>query len=148
MPADLGAIARRQFRRLGELMDAEGRLTKSDGPGLEGGARFYEMWILAGRRARSASSPRNLKKRASVPGEDGTTRVDMELLVNLLGDARAARTEERMAGDAYRKWLNDNCIPAGTRARAKVPKDDADKSTTLSDLQKKAAALRRPIAVS
>jgi phage terminase small subunit len=142
-PTDLGAIARRQYRLLGELLEAEGRLTKSDGPALEGGARFYEMWILAGRRARSASSPKNQKKRAAVTNPDGTKRIDIEVLVSLLDDARSARTEERMAGDAYRKWLNDNCLSAGTRARARVSKTDDETPNLLSRLRAQASGLRR-----
>lgn len=123
LPPGMSAGARKHFRRLAERLEHERRLTKSDGPGLEGAARLYDIAIHATKRAR---------------------RAEREGLYDL---AREARVEERLAWDSYRKWLNDLTLTPGTRARARVSADPGDKPNKLASLQARAAALRRPVAV-
>ena len=138
LPAGLGAIGKREFRRLAGLMEEQARLTRSDGPALEGAARRYERWMIAHKRLRRAESARARK----------AAEQDAAILKIWLENLDGLETKERLAADSYRKWLIENCITAGTRARARVANDpNSDKPNTLSDLQKKAAFLRRPVGV-
>src|SRR3990167_4209217 len=81
-------------RELAVLLDGEQRLTLHDGPTLEGAAAAYEAAIEAAKDARR----RGLSWK----------------------ERRQARKDARMQWDQYRKFVNDMCLSAGTRARAKV----------------------------
>ena len=50
MPPGLTGIARRQWAYLGSLLEAEGRLTKSDGPALDCAFKLQEYAGLARRK--------------------------------------------------------------------------------------------------
>lgn len=163
MPLGLSVVARKQWRRLGEILEAEKRLTKSDGPSLEGAARLYDSWMVCERRARlfdrlAARYLSATRSGVAVPVEtvldefelrppDATsTRAErdaMAIASDLVAKASAARQEARMFSDAYRKWLNDSTITPGTRARAQMPEASGTaQSSVLGRLQAQAAGLR------
>ena len=93
-PTGLTKIGVSKWRDLAALLESEQRLTLSDGPTLEGAAAAYEAAIEAAKDARR----RGLSWK----------------------ERRQARKDARMQWDQYRKFVNDMCLSAGTRARAKV----------------------------
>lgn len=93
-PATLSAVGRTKWRELANLLEQEQRLTLSDGPMLEGAAAAYEAAVEAGKDAR----------RRGLSWEE----------------RRRARKDARIQWDTYRKFVNDMCLSAGTRARAKT----------------------------
>ena len=93
MPPQLGEAGQAEWRRLAKLLEDELRLTLSDGPSLEGAAMAYEKALEYDRRGKNPKLP--------------------------AAEWRRYQTGARVAWEAYRKWLNDMCLSAGTRSRVK-----------------------------
>lgn len=96
VPNGLRKVARGEWERLGKLLEDEGRLTLSDGPTLMGAAISYESALEFERFSRQRKLPYD--------------------------EWRKFKTGARMQWDAYRKFVNDLCLSAGTRARAQGPR--------------------------
>lgn len=94
LPAYLSRVAQEEWRRLANLMDAELRLSPSDGPILAGAAVAFDKALQFEQKA----------KRRGLPDDEW----------------RKFSTGSRIQWDTYRKFVNDLCLSPGTRGRAKV----------------------------
>jgi phage terminase small subunit len=102
-PKFLSGAASVEWDELAKQLDAEGRISSSDGPMLKGAAVAYGNAIDCEKRG----------KRRGISDDDW------------LRAQRAARIQ----WEAYRHFVNDMCLSAGTRGRASA-KADNKRSTT------------------
>ena len=93
-PAFLGKEGRAEWDRLAQLLEDERRLTLSDAPMLQGAASAYESALTIRKKLKGRGMPPELWLRT--------------------------KTAERIQWDTYRKFCNDLCLSAGTRAKATV----------------------------
>ncbi len=91
-PAFLGQVGRAEWAELAAILDDERRLTLSDGPMLKGAATAYEAALGIRKKLQGRGMPPDLWLRT--------------------------KTAERIQWETYRKFCNDLCISAGTRAKA------------------------------
>jgi len=133
MPAEFSPLEVCEWRRLGGLLEAEKRLSYSDGPMLEAAVRAYAMHVtlLAYIRAEKIA-PRQEKVTV-----DGSGQEHSEWKKEPTHDLARAWQE------TYRHFINDLTLSPGTRARARVTHADAEKPSALQQLQQQAAQLRR-----
>ncbi len=93
-PAFLGKDGKSEWECLAQLLEDERRLTLSDGPMLSGAATAYESALTIRKKLKGRGMPPELWLRT--------------------------KTAERMQWETYRKFCNDLCLSAGTRAKASV----------------------------
>lgn len=91
-PPGLPVTAAEEWERLAGLLETEHRLTLSDGPMLTGAAVAYAGALAAREKLEAAELPPDLYLRL--------------------------QTGARLQWEQYRKFCNDLCLSAGTRARA------------------------------
>jgi hypothetical protein len=93
-PPYLSDWASTEWDRLLQLLEREQRLSKADGPHLEGAAIAYQAAMEYRRKARQRGLAHD--------------------------EWRRFKTGERIQWDVYRKFCNDLCLSQGTRARART----------------------------
>ena len=88
----LSKEGRAEWDRLAGLLEGERRLTLSDGPMLDGAAAAKDAVVTLRTKLKGRGMPPDLWLRT--------------------------KTAERIQWDTYRKFVNDLCLSAGTRAKA------------------------------
>lgn len=110
MKPPLEGVASEHWDYLASLLEAENRLTKSDGPHLTAAAIAY---ALASKLTAVLMNPDTPLWFVEVrPDADGGERQEIK--------KHPVFAEERSQWERYRKVLNDLCLSAGTRARART----------------------------
>jgi Phage terminase, small subunit len=117
-PADIKGEASEHWDYLADLLEAEGRLTLSDGPLLMATAFAYAIGMRLTRALMDPETP--LWVVYSRPEPDGNERQEVE--------KHPIFGEERAQWERYRKCCNDLCLSPGTRSRAKGASPGTPKS--------------------
>jgi len=109
-PADLPAAAAEHWTYLAGLLEQEHRLTLSDGPILMAASIAYAIGMKLTQMLMDPATPTWIVYERPEP--DGNHRQEVA--------KHPVFSEERQAWERYRKAVNDLCLSAGTRARART----------------------------
>jgi hypothetical protein len=117
-PTELTGTAAEHWDYLAELLESEHRLTLSDGPLLMAAAIAYAIGMKLTLAIMDPNLPTWIVYERPEP--DGNLRQEV--------DKHPIFSEERSQWERYRKCVNDLCLSAGTRAKARTPTGAQPKS--------------------
>ncbi len=135
-PDFLSPVAAQKWDELVAIMEAEGRITQSDGPWLEVTSEAYAEYIRW--RAEAQGAP--LIHEKDLYDKEG----------NLLGTdikAHPAQQQHRLSWETYRKLLAEGGLTPSSRARAAVPIDPGDGDDPFDEFDQAPAAPPAPFTV-
>lgn len=117
-PKELTGVAAEHWEYLAGLLEQEKRLTLSDGPLLMAASIAYAIGMKLTLALMDPETPIWIIYQRPEP--DGNERQEV--------DKHPIFSEERAQWERYRKCVNDLCLSAGTRAKARTPGGQQPKS--------------------
>lgn len=135
-PDNLSAVATAKWDELVAIIEAEGRITKSDGPWLEVTSEAYAEYI----RWREEAQAAPLIHERDVFDKVGT-------LIGTDIKAHPAQQQHRLSWETYRKLLAEGGLTPSSRARASLPRDTGAGADPFDEFDQEPPALPAPFTV-